>query len=95
MPKKQARSSKAVKKARVSVVVMPKEEILDPQGKAVMGALRSLGFNEVSDVRIGRVVRLTLDVAGGDEGALDDRVRQMASSLLANPVTEDFTVVPE
>jgi len=71
---------------RVDVVVLPKEEVLDPQGLAVLHALHSLGFTEVKQCRIGKVVRL--EIEGGPE-----RVEEMAKALLANPVTEDFAIV--
>lgn len=77
----------------VSVVVMPKAEILDPQGKAVIGALKSLDFAEVQDARIGRVVRLKL--SGATRESVQARAAAMAKALLSNPVTEDFTVVVE
>jgi phosphoribosylaminoimidazole-succinocarboxamide synthase/phosphoribosylformylglycinamidine synthase len=75
--------------ARVVVDVMPKPEILDPQGKAVTGALRRLGFAGVS-VRQGKRFELEL------EGELDDarlaEVRRAAETLLANTVIETFDV---
>ena len=74
---------------RVVVEVMPKPEILDPQGKAVLGALPRLGFEGVSDVRQGK--RFEIEVDGEASDRLDD-VRRMAETLLANPVIEDFTV---
>lgn len=77
----------------VSVEVMPKAEILDPQGKAVIGALKSLDFAEVQDARIGRVVRLKL--SGATRESVQARATAMAKALLSNPVTEDFTVVVE
>ena len=76
--------------ARYVVDVMPKREILDPQGKAVLGALPRLGFGGVVEVRQGKRFEVEVD---GD--ADDDRlaeVRRMAETLLANPVIEDFTV---
>jgi phosphoribosylformylglycinamidine synthase subunit PurS len=76
--------------ARVVVDVMPKPEILDPQGKAVHGALPRLGFDGVSDVRQGK--RFELEIEGD---LTDDRlaqVREIASTLLSNPVIEDFDV---
>jgi phosphoribosylformylglycinamidine synthase PurS subunit len=75
--------------ARVVVDVMPKPEILDPQGKAVTGALSRLGFNGVS-VRQGKRFELEVD---GD--LTDDRlaeVRKAAETLLANTVIETFDV---
>lgn len=79
---------------KVSVLVMPKEEVLDPQGRAVLGALRSLGFQGVSDCRVGKVIRLSFE---GTPAAQDVHAAatEMAKALLANPVTEDFTVTVE
>jgi phosphoribosylformylglycinamidine synthase PurS subunit len=76
--------------ARVVVDVMLKPEILDPQGQAVHGALPRLGFEGVSAVRQGKRFELELD-GPADEAALA-RVREMAETLLANTVIEDFTV---
>jgi phosphoribosylformylglycinamidine synthase len=73
--------------ARVAVDVMLKREILDPQGQAVERALPTLGFNGVSDVRVGKHVELT--VADGDAEAA---AGALAEALLANPVIEEFTV---
>ena len=75
--------------ARVVVDVMPKPEILDPQGKAVHGALPRLGFTGVSDVRQGK--RFELEVEEATDEVLDS-VRQMAETLLSNPVIENYTV---
>jgi phosphoribosylformylglycinamidine synthase PurS subunit len=74
---------------RVVVEVMPKPEILDPQGKAVHGALPRLGFDGIIDVRQGK--RFELEVADADEATLAE-VREIAETLLSNPVIEDFTV---
>jgi len=78
--------------ARVVVDVMLKSEILDPQGKAVHGALHRLGFTDVTDVRQGKRFELEID------GELTDdklaKIEELAGSLLANPVIEDFTVHP-
>src|SRR6478735_10289815 len=75
---------------RVVVDVMPKREILDPQGKAVLGALPRLGFEGVSDVRQGKRFEVDLDGEPDDDRLAE--VRRMAETLLANPVIEDFTV---
>ena len=75
---------------RVVVDVMPKPEILDPQGKAVQGALPRLGFQGVSEVRQGK--RFELEVEGE---VTDERLAQLheiAEKLLSNPVIEDFEV---
>ena len=76
--------------ARVVVDVMPKPEILDPQGKAVLGALPRLGFDGVTDVRQGKRFELTLEGEVTDD--LIAEVRTMAETLLSNPVIEDFEV---
>ena len=76
--------------ARVVVDVMLKPEILDPQGKAVRGALPRLGFEGVTDVRQGKRFELQLDGDVDDERLA--QVHEMAATLLANPVIEDFTV---
>ena len=76
---------------RVVVHVMPKPEILDPQGKAVAGALPRLGFDGISSVRQGK--RFELEVDGTvDETALT-RIREAAETLLSNPVIEDVVAI--
>jgi len=76
--------------ARVTVIVMPKAEILDPQGQAIVGALGRLGHAGISDVRQGK--RFELDV---DESVTDDELAEIAGSLLANTVIEDWSVIRE
>ena len=66
---------------------MPKTEILDPQGQAIVGALGRLGFDGISDVRQGKRFELAID------GDIDDeKLAEIAESLLANTVIEDWTV---
>ena len=80
--------------ARYVVDVMPKPEILDPQGKAVLGALPRLGFEGVTDVRQGKRFELEIDGELTDDRLAE--VEQMAETLLSNPVIEDYTVhLPE
>ncbi len=76
--------------ARVVVDVMPKPEILDPQGKAVLGALPRLGFSGVTDVRQGK--RFELEVEGEITDEVLAEIDKMAESLLSNPVIEDYEV---
>jgi phosphoribosylformylglycinamidine synthase len=73
--------------ARVVVDVMPKPEILDPQGQAVANALPRLGFTGVTGVRQGK--RFELEV---DDSVDDDTLARIADGLLANPVIEQWTV---
>ncbi len=75
---------------KVVVDVMPKPEILDPQGKAVLGALPRLGFSGVADVRQGK--RFELEFDGEITEAVLAEVHEMAEKLLSNPVIENFTV---
>jgi phosphoribosylformylglycinamidine synthase len=74
---------------RATVLVRPKNGILDPQGEAVLGALRHLEF-AVGDVRIGRVVDIELDTEDAD--AARDQVGRMCEQLLANPLIESFEI---
>lgn len=76
--------------ARVVVDIMPKAEILDPQGQAIVGALARLGYANVADVRQGKRFELQID---GDVS--DDALAAIAESLLANTVIEDWEVVRE
>jgi phosphoribosylformylglycinamidine synthase subunit PurS len=69
---------------------MPKPEILDPQGKAVLGALPRLGFAGVTDVRQGKRFEIELD--GEVTEAVLAEVEKMAETLLSNPVIESYTV---
>ncbi len=75
-------------RARVHVTL--KQGVLDPQGKAIGNALRSLGFEGVGDVRQGKVIEL--DVAESDEAAARAKVRDMCERLLANTVIEDYSI---
>jgi len=77
--------------ARVVVSVMPKPEILDPQGKAVHGALPRLGFTGITDVRQGK--RFELEVVGELTDARLAEIHDLAEKLLSNPVIENFDVV--
>lgn len=76
---------------RVLVDVVLKPEILDPQGQAIVGALRRLGIDGVSDVRQGKHFELEVD-EGMDDAVVDATVTKLADTLLANPVIETFTV---
>jgi len=75
---------------RVSVHITPRRGILDPQGKAVSGALHSLGFDGVREVHVGRYV--IVDTEAENAAAAESSVRSMCERLLANPVIEDFEI---
>ena len=77
---------------KATVFVRLKSEVLDPQGDAVRRALGTLGFDDVKNVRIGKLVEIEL-AEDADGAALKARLEKMADTLLANPVIEDFEVV--
>jgi phosphoribosylformylglycinamidine synthase subunit PurS len=74
---------------KATVLVRPKQGILDPQGEAVESALEHLGFS-VSGARVGKVV--DLDVEAGDADEARAQVERMCEQLLANPLIESFEV---
>ena len=80
--------SSSVSRFRCAVHIVPRRGILDPQGKAVAGALQSLGFTGTGEVRVGRFLVIEVEAADADAARRD--VTAMCERLLANPVTEDF-----
>ena len=78
-------------KFAVEVRVMPRRALLDPQGQAVEHALDALGFHGVGGVRVGKA--LTLELERPDPGLAERDAKSMCERLLANPVTEDFTLL--
>ncbi|MPY11571.1 phosphoribosylformylglycinamidine synthase subunit PurS [Arthrobacter bussei] len=76
---------------RIVVDVMPKPEILDPQGKAIAGALPRIGLTGFAGVRQGKRFELTVD--GEVTGEILEQARHAATTLLSNPVIEDVTRV--
>jgi phosphoribosylformylglycinamidine synthase PurS subunit len=76
----------------VEVKVMPLKELLDPQGKAVMGGLNNLGLgNKVEDVRVGKNITLQVNAASPDEAK--KIAEEAGKKLLANPVMEYFEII--
>jgi phosphoribosylformylglycinamidine synthase len=74
----------------VEVRITPRPGLLDPEGKAIHGALRSLEFDEVEDVRVGKLLRLRLLADSPDDAR--NAADAMCRKLLANPVTEDYDI---
>jgi len=74
---------------KATVLIRPKEGILDPQGEAVEGSLRKLGF-AVAAARVGRLVDVELDT--DDPVQARAELEKMAGDLLANPLIESFTI---
>jgi phosphoribosylformylglycinamidine synthase len=77
---------------KATVLVRPKAGILDPQGSAVEGSLRQLGF-PVGGARVGRVIDLDVEVGSADEAR--SAVERMCEQLLANPLIESYEIAVE
>jgi phosphoribosylformylglycinamidine synthase subunit PurS len=75
---------------KVHVVVMPKQNVLDPQGVAIRNALKDLGLDTVESVRVGKFLELEFE-ALPDQAKLEEVCRD----LLSNPVIEDYTIRPD
>jgi phosphoribosylformylglycinamidine synthase len=76
---------------KVAVKVRLKKSILDPQGKAVFQALQSLGFSEIQEVRIGKLIELEI-AEGKNAEEIRWQVEEASRKLLSNPVMEDFEI---
>ncbi|MEH7416109.1 phosphoribosylformylglycinamidine synthase subunit PurS [Neobacillus drentensis] len=72
---------------KVKVYVTLRESVLDPQGKAVTHSLHSLNYKQVTDVRIGKFMELTIEKSERD---INEVVNEICTNLLANPVIEDY-----
>ena len=75
---------------KVAVNVHLKKGVLDPQGKAVLHALETLGFKDVKDVRVGKQILLEIDT--DDKEKAIKEAKEMAKELLANPVIENYEI---
>ncbi len=75
---------------KAKIIITLKNGVLDPQGKAIEGALKGLGFDGVSDVRQGKEIELNL--AESDETAARAKAEEMCQKLLANPVMENYVI---
>jgi phosphoribosylformylglycinamidine synthase len=78
-------------KRRFEVVVSLREGLLDPQGKAVEGALPAMGWTNVSGVRVGKHIEFVIEA--DDEAAATKQVEEMSEKLFSNPVIEEFRVL--
>lgn len=79
-----------MKDFKVKVEVKLKSVVLDPQGKTVLSALHNLGYNQVIETRVGKLIELT--VRSTDKENVKALVEEMCDKLLANPVIEDFII---
>ena len=76
---------------KVRVLITLKNGVLDPQGKAIEGALHGMGFDGASDVRQGKLIELNIKDAANAQDA-EEKAKAMCDRLLANPVMESYTV---
>jgi phosphoribosylformylglycinamidine synthase PurS subunit len=76
-------------KFQAEIDVMPKKEILDPQGKAVTGSMKNLGLSEIHNVRIGK--HITLEIEADNAETAHSKVDQACKSLLANLIMESYS----
>jgi phosphoribosylformylglycinamidine synthase len=76
-------------KFQAEIDVMPKKEILDPQGKAVTGSMKNLGLQEIHNIRIGK--HISLEIEAENEGIARQKVDQACKSLLANLIMESYS----
>jgi phosphoribosylformylglycinamidine synthase subunit PurS len=72
------------------IKIMPLKELLDPQGKAVMGGLSNLGLKNIEDVRIGKHIQLNIEADNATEA--EKIAKEASKKLLANPVMEEYTI---
>ncbi|HEX7022710.1 MAG TPA: phosphoribosylformylglycinamidine synthase subunit PurS [Trueperaceae bacterium] len=77
---------------KASVRVMLKKSILDPQGRAVENTLKRLGHDNVSRLRVGKLIELTLS---GDRAAIETQLEDLARNILSNPVMEEASITLE
>ncbi|MEO1958643.1 MAG: phosphoribosylformylglycinamidine synthase subunit PurS [Nautiliaceae bacterium] len=75
---------------KIAVNIHLKKGVLDPQGKAVLNALNSLGFDKVKDVRVGKQILIDIDTDNKEEAI--KKAKKMADELLANPVIENYEI---
>ena len=78
-----------MKKFQAEIDVMPKKEILDPQGKAVTGSMKNLGLSEIHNVRIGK--HISLEIEAADAETAHSKVEQACKNLLANLIMESYS----
>jgi phosphoribosylformylglycinamidine synthase len=78
-----------MRKFQAEIDVMPKKEILDPQGKAVTGSMKNLGLSEIHNIRIGK--HISLEIEADNAEAAHSKVDQACKSLLANLIMESYS----
>ena len=78
---------------RARILVSLKDEVMDPGGRALAERLRSIGYTEVKDAKLGKYIELEIET--GDREKEKERLQEMCRKLLANEMIEDFVVLPD
>ena len=79
-----------MKQFLVKIEVSLKPAVLDPQGKTVLSALKNLGFKNIDDARVGKLIEIKTE--GNSEGSVKNSIKEMCQKLLVNPVIEDYSI---
>lgn len=82
-------------KNKAVVIVQLKEEVLDPQGKAILSVFKSSGYNNINDVRVGKYIKLEFNAennAENKDNILLDEIKEISEKILSNPLIEDFDI---
>lgn len=80
-----------MKQFNAKVEVKLKPVVLDPQGKAVLSALHNLGFSDITDTRVGKLIELKINEENREKA--EEKIEQVCKKLLANPVIEDYNIL--
>lgn len=80
-----------MKQFNAKVEVKLKPVVLDPQGKAVLSALHNLGFSDITDTRVGKLIELKINEENREKA--EEKIEQVCKKLLANPVIEDYNIM--
>ncbi|MEL6252651.1 MAG: phosphoribosylformylglycinamidine synthase subunit PurS [Bacteroidota bacterium] len=76
-------------KFKATIYIMPRKEILDPQGKATLSGLHNLGYGQISQVRIGKQIEVHLEAS--DKTSAEATIEETCKKLLANPIIEQYS----
>jgi len=74
----------------VKVYVSYKKGVLDPQGKAVLGSLKSLGYSEFEEVRLGKYFEIKIDNSIKDRAVIEEKIKEISDKVLSNPIMEVY-----
>ena len=76
---------------KIKVTVRLKDVVLDPQGQAVLGAVKKMGYDFVQDIRVGKIFELEIE----ETSDYNEKIQELSEKLLANPIIEEFSITEE